>query len=114
MLQTSGITADACSLSLQVGRVHQALGRGIILGYLMDSRSDFTLLQKDHSGLADGYDTLRFKPDAHIEEKQPVLREKLLKDRRTTAGSLVDHLHRIRKEQGYERFLLEPTVHELK
>ncbi len=55
ILQISGLVADACSLSLQVGNVHQALGqlelgRGIILGYLMDSRSDLSLLQKDYPG----------------------------------------------------------------
>lgn len=43
ILQISGLIADACSLSLKVGRVQQApqqseFGRGIILGYLMDSR----------------------------------------------------------------------------
>ncbi len=118
ILQISGLAADACSLSLQVGCVHQALqqlefGRGIILGYLIDSRSDFTLLQKDYPGLATEYDALRFKAYAAIEEKQPVLREKLLKERREAASSLEDCLHRIRQEQGYDRFLLESTVQEL-
>ena len=119
ILQISGLVANACSLSLQVGRVHQALqqlefGRGIILGYLMDSRSDLNLLQKDYPGLAHEYDALRFKAYMHIEEKQPFLREKLFKNRRKAASSLEDCLHQIRQEQGCECFLLEPTVHELK
>ena len=119
ILQISGLVADACSLSLQVGRVQQALqqlefGRGIILGYLIDSRSNLTLLQKDYPGLAKEYDALRFKAYARIEEKQPVLREKLLKEHREAVSSLEDCLHRIRQKPGYERFLLEPTVHELK
>ena len=69
---------------------------------------------KDYPGLAKEYDALRFMAYAHIEEKEPVLREKLLKERREAASSLEDCLHRIRQEHGYERFLLEPTVHELK
>ncbi len=118
ILQISGLAADACSLSLKVGHVHQALqqlefGRGIILGYLMDSRSDLTQLQKDYPDLANRYETFRFKAYAHIEAMQPVLREKLLKERQEAAISLEDCLRRIRQEQGYERFLLEPTVHEL-
>ena len=51
ILQISGLAADACSFSLQIDRAHQALqqlefGPGIILNYLIDSRSDLTLLQK--------------------------------------------------------------------
>ena len=119
ILQISGLVADACSLSLQADHVHQSLqqlefGRGIILGYLIDSRSDLTVLQKDYPSLANEYEALRFKAYTHIEEKQPILRERLLKERREAAISLEDCLHRIRQEQGYERFLLEPTVHELK
>ncbi len=118
ILQISGLVADACSLSLQIDRAHQALqqlefGRGIILGYLIDSRSDLTLLQKDYPGLAKEYDTLRFKAYAPIEEKQSLPLEQLLKERRQAASSLEDCLDRIRQEHGYERFLLEPTVHEL-
>lgn len=57
ILQISGLAADACSLSLKAGRDHQALqqlefGRGIILGYLIDGRSDLTPLQKDYPVLA--------------------------------------------------------------
>ncbi len=71
ILQTSGIAADSCSLSLKAGHVYQALqqlecGRGMIHGYLMDSRSDLTLLQRDYPGLANEYDALRFKAYTHI------------------------------------------------
>ena len=59
------------------------------------------------------YDSLRLKAYARVEEKQPILREKLLKECRQAASSLEDCLNRIRQKQGYERFLLEPTVHEL-
>ena len=118
ILQISGLVANACSLSLQIGRVHQALqqlefGRGIILGCLIDSRSDLTLLRNDYPGLAKEYDALRIKAYAPIEEKQPVLREKLLNERRHAASTLEDCSHRIRQEHGYERFLLQLTVHEL-
>lgn len=116
--QISGLASDACSLSIITGHVHQGLqqlefGRGIILGYLMDIRSNLAKLQNDHPGLANEYNSLRFKAYTDIEERGPVIREKLLQERREAATCLENCLHRIRLESGYERFLLEPTMDEL-
>ena len=118
ILEISGLASDACSLSIKVGHVQQGLeqlefGRGIILGYLMDGRSDLTKLQKDHPHLANEYDALRFRAYTDIEEKEPVIRAQLLKERREAATRLEACLHRVRLESGYERFLLGPTVDEL-
>ena len=118
ILQISGLASDACSLSLKMGHVHQDLqqlefGRGVILGYLMDGRSDLTKLQHDYPRLANEYGTLSFKAYTDIEEKEPLIREQLLRKRREAATRLEDCLHRIRLESGYEQFLLEPTVDEL-
>lgn len=117
-LQISGLAADACSFSLKVGNVHRALqqlefGRGIIFGYLMDSRSDLTKLQTDYPHLANEYDALRFKAYVDIETKKPVIHEQLLNERREVAIRLEECLHRIRLKNGYERFSLEPTLKEL-
>ena len=116
--EISGLAADACSLSLKNCHVHQGLqqlefGRGIILGYLMDSRSHLTELENDHPCLADEYDALRFKAYTDIQEEEPVHRAQLLRERREAATRLETCLNRIRLESGYERFLLEPTVDEL-
>lgn len=45
-----------------------------------------------------------------IEEKEPVIRAQLLKDRKQASTRLENCLHRIRLESGYEQFLLEATV----
>lgn len=82
-------------------------GRGIILGYLIDSRNDLTKLQKDYPSLADEYDALRVQAYMSTDKIEPVPREQLLKD-------LEKCLHHIRLKSGYERFLLEPTVDDLK
>lgn len=86
-------------------------GREIILSYLIDGRSDLTKLQ---NGFANEYDTLWFKAYTHIEAKEPVILEQLIKERRDASRRLEDCLHRIRQESGYEQFLLAATVDELK
>ena len=118
ILQISGLASDACSLSIKVGHVHQGLkqvefGRGIILGYLIDSRNDLTKLQNDYPHLANEYDALRFKAYEDVEEIEPVTRAQLLRKRREAAACLEACLDRIRLESGYDRFLLEPTVDDL-
>ncbi len=118
ILQISGLASDACSLSIKVGHVHQGLqqvefGRGIILGYLIDSRNDLTKLQNDYPHLANEYDDLRFKAYEDVEEIEPVTRAQLLRKRREAAACLEACLDRIRLESGYDRFLLEPTVDDL-
>lgn len=119
ILQISGLAADACSLSLKVGHVHQALqqlefGRGIILSYSIDGRSDLAKLQNDYPSLADKYKQLRFKAFTEIEAKEPAIREQLIKERWDASSRLEDCLHQIRQNSGYERFLLSATVNELK
>ena len=119
ILQISGLAADACSLSLKVGHVHRALqqlefGRGVILGYLIDGRNNLADLQEDYPHLANEYDALRFKAYTDIEAKEPVIREQLVKERRDASSRLEDCLNRIRQQSGYERFLLEATVNEIK
>lgn len=118
ILQISGLASDACSLSIKMGRVDQGLqqlefGRGIILGYLIDSRNDLIKLQNDYPRLADEHDGLRFTVYTDIEAKEPIIRAQLLRERGEAATRLEDCLRRIRLKSGYERFLLEPTVDEL-
>ena len=64
--------------------------------------------------MANEYDSLRLKASTDIEAKEPVIREQLHRERREASSRLNDCLHRIRQENGYERFLMEPTLDELK
>lgn len=67
-------------------------------------------LQNDYPCLANKYDALPFKAYTDIEEKEPVIRGELLRERREAATFMDDCLRQIRLKSGYERFLLEPTV----
>lgn len=63
----SGFATDACSLALEVGRSAEIAleelerGRGVILGFLMDDRSDISLLRAEHPELCAQYEALRLK-----------------------------------------------------
>ncbi|GKT66816.1 TPR domain containing protein [Colletotrichum tofieldiae] len=118
VLQTVGLASDACSLSLRTGRVNQALqqvefGRGLILGYLIDSRSDVSILRKDHPDLANEFEQLRFSVSRPIDAVEPIVRDQAINERREAIRLLEDCLDRIRRHDGHQRFLLEPTLDEL-
>lgn len=119
MIQASGLAADACSLALKTGDVCGALqqlefGRGLILGYMIDSRSDLSELKRDQPTLAEEYATLRFKASRQINTEGSTGREVLLKERREAAQKIEELLSQIRAVPGYDRFLLEPSIDELK
>ncbi|KAI1823626.1 CHAT domain-containing protein [Xylaria intraflava] len=91
----SSIAADACSISLRLGDVGQALqhvefGRGLILGYLIDGQSDLSSLKQRDSSLANEYERLRVKASEATCERK------------------------IRQLEGFHNFLLQPFQEELK
>lgn len=118
-LQVSGLAADACSIILKKGDVTAALqqlelGRGLMLGYMMDSRSDLSALKNDYPALAEEYEKLRIKAYTQIEGGTPVFRDKLARERREAARDIEECLLRIRQQPHYERFLLGSSIEELK
>lgn len=119
MLQTSGLAADACSFSLRAGHVEQALrqvefGRGVILGYLIDTRSDVSVLRQSHPDLAEELERLRLIASRPISNREtPAVRERMIQDRNEAAGRLDDCLDRIRKKENFDRFFLPPEVDSL-
>lgn len=118
--QIHGLAADAASLSLQARNPDTALkqlefGRGLILGYMRETRGDLEELRKCNKDLADRYDMLRLKAFRDIERTETrSVAEKLIKERRDAVTELTNCLHEIRRVSGYERFLMEPEVHELR
>lgn len=56
-------------------------GCKVILGYLIDGRSDLTNLQHDDPALANKYNAIWFEVYADIEEEELVIQEKLFKER---------------------------------
>lgn len=111
----SGLAADACSLSLQHGKVEEAIqraemGRGIILSHLMDNRADLSLLRKLHCGLAKEYEDVRNMAFQSVESEDFVVREGLFR-KREKARERMRHLEtEIRKKPELRFFLQSPPV----
>lgn len=143
--QVSGIASLAASLSLQAEEAGIALqqlefGRGLILGYTIDDRSDLLALRRDHQDLARRYESLRYQVDAdEIEDyrtaalpedlvnewsegipgqltrewKEEIARE-LGKQRREALAEIEICADKIRQLSGYERFQMSREIDELK
>ncbi|KAL4746335.1 CHAT domain-containing protein [Aspergillus terricola var. indicus] len=116
--QTTGLAADACSLFLQLGQPEKALqmlefGRGLILGYLVDSRNDVDRLQRDHPSLAKEYDQLRFVLSQALDSVHADSRDQLLQQKSNVPRKLEECISTIRQQEGYEQFLLVPPVKDL-
>ncbi|KAL4770045.1 CHAT domain-containing protein [Aspergillus nidulans var. acristatus] len=116
--QTAGLAADACSIFLQLRQPEKALqvlefGRGLILGYLVDSRSDVDRLQGDYPELAKEYDRLRFILSQALDSVHAENRYQQLQQKRKVPRELEKCINQIRQQEGYEQFLLEPSIQDL-
>jgi hypothetical protein len=74
--QFSGVAADVCSLILEInGDAFEAielleLGRGVIVGFLLDDRSDIFILQTSFPEKTAAYDRLRNEVNTSIPETE--------------------------------------------
>ncbi|KAF8536587.1 CHAT domain-containing protein [Trichophaea hybrida] len=131
----SGLAPKAASLALQAGEgAVKALclleqGRGVIMGFTIDLRSELSVLRTNHRSLFDEFDQLRTEIDAATPELESLLRGNVAKVsgaesynakemeedglQRRQCEVLYKELDlvlaRIRKLPGYEGFLLPPT-----
>lgn len=74
IMQTSGLAADTGSILLKTGNVEKALeymelGRGLILSYMIDDRSDWAELKRASPTLAERYETLHIKHPCRLMTK---------------------------------------------
>jgi hypothetical protein len=117
--QVSGLAADACSLSLKLNDPHQALqrvefGRALILGYLVDGRSDISELVLAYPALAREYEELRSRAiGTRNRLEDDTNRESRLRKQRMVPQLLEDCERRIRDKPGFEHFLQPASVTEL-
>ncbi|KAJ5153993.1 Tetratricopeptide-like helical [Penicillium coprophilum] len=118
--QMSGLAADASSLLLRTdnnpARALEYLehGRGLIIGYLIDSRGDISDLSTKYPKQANEFDQLRHKAFMPIRREDPLeARQNLLEDREEAVERLEDCLAGIRNLEGFDRFLLPPTFETL-
>ncbi|CEL09703.1 hypothetical protein ASPCAL12836 [Aspergillus calidoustus] len=112
--QTSGLAADACSVALKAGNVQRALevvkfGRGLILGYLMDARSELIWLRSKDPGLADRYEGLLARAARPISTDSRERQEDLLRQRVDAVTQLEDTLEELQSKG----FFVQPTPAEL-
>jgi len=117
----AGLAADACSLSFQAGDdAFEALelvelGCGVIMGLLIDNRSDISKLEWSHPEKAAAYDQLRSEVNAPMHEMENLNMRRSQMTRRGEAVKELDEcIHSIRQLPGHQRFLLGPTLDELK
>ncbi|KAH8895994.1 hypothetical protein GQ53DRAFT_681623 [Thozetella sp. PMI_491] len=120
VIQISGLAADACAVLLKLGNTEKAvelleLGRGLIIGYTIDGLDDLSRLQSMDGTLAQRYRTLKTQASMPIDGWDSVGRERLFKERREAVYAIDACIHDIRQTvPGQERFLLGPTVEEMK
>jgi len=122
----SGLAADAFSMALQAERDASyalkllELGRGIIMGYIIDCRSDLSDLKRTHPDVFDKFDSLRVEVDTPLAEPEGAhgiiddqRRNRTLHRRKQAIGEMEETLISIRKLPGYEGFLLPPPPKDL-
>lgn len=116
--QTAGLAADICTIFHHQSQPNEAIqhpefGRGLILGYLIDSRNDVDQLHKDPPRLAAQYDDLRRTLSQYLPLGDSKDTARLVERKKVASRELDDCLHSIRQESGYTRFLQESEVHTL-
>jgi len=114
-IHVSGLAADTCSVFLKLGirprpSSGSNLGRGIVLGYMMDDKQEprRCLPPTAHPALAARYDTLRLQAQAPIMPK--ILPSTCCGTEVAGHPDMVSCLADIRKLDGYGNFLLEPDL----
>jgi tetratricopeptide (TPR) repeat protein len=99
-----------CSYALQ----QLELGRGIIFGLTLDLRTDLSSLREKRPDWADQFSRLRDRLDSgHSILSLTGTWESGGQTRRQAERQLEGLLAQIRKEKGFERFLMQPTIEEL-
>ncbi|CAG9984579.1 unnamed protein product [Clonostachys byssicola] len=116
----AGIAANTCALLLAMGKVKDALlhleqGRAVILGQLMDGRSDIAGWATKKPKLARRYEKLRNKVNSPIRtQEQGTAGDRARQERIQSISDLNDCITKIRKIPGYERFLRSQTTEQMK
>ncbi|KAJ4286571.1 hypothetical protein N0V88_007993 [Collariella sp. IMI 366227] len=117
----SDMAVETCALSIQAGdNPAQALellelGRGLILGLLIEDRSDISSLATEHPEPAARFESFRDVISRPVDTGVNVaLRQVLVRERDNQIREFDELLEKIRWLPGQERFLQGPTAEELK
>ncbi|EXM12961.1 hypothetical protein FOTG_18569 [Fusarium oxysporum f. sp. vasinfectum 25433] len=115
----SGVAANLCAFFLQSNQPDDALrylekGRAVIIGQLMDARSDLSLLERQHPDLACRYQQLRDEVNTPLRQVDQGIIQPQLRIRRLEALAELDAcIHEIRGTAGHERFMLGQETAEM-
>jgi tetratricopeptide (TPR) repeat protein len=116
----AGIAANTCALLLAMGKVKDALlhleqGRAVILGQLMDGRSDIAGWATTKPKLARRYEKLRNKINSPIRiQERGMAGDRARQERIQSISDLNDCIIKIRKIPGCERLLRCQTTKQMK
>ncbi|KAJ5948555.1 hypothetical protein N7454_001862 [Penicillium verhagenii] len=118
MLQTAALAADIGTVLFQAQQPSKAiqqleLGRGLILGYLMDSRSDLKQLHSDHPDLSIEYERLRSILAQPLTSAEPTETSRLMKDKQRAPRDIDRCLASIREHSKHKNFLREPAISDI-
>ncbi|AEO64268.1 907a84fc-40af-4c23-8109-9cb006c013ad [Thermothielavioides terrestris] len=120
MFTFGGIAANLCASLMALNRPDDALqylekGRAVIIGQLVDSRSDVSGLAQQHPDIARRYERLRDEVNTPLRGvKGDAAGKQMLQRRRVAAAELDACVREIRGIAGHDRFLLGQTVDEMK
>ncbi|KAH0433899.1 hypothetical protein CcaCcLH18_05651 [Colletotrichum camelliae] len=122
----SGLASLATAVALDAGKAPEhalsllELGRGVIAGLLLETRSEITELKQSHPKLASEFEALRDDLDLPSEQlptaapDEGILSwEEKLKKRRETEKQFRQVIEKIRLEDGFNHFLLPPKTLDL-
>ncbi|KAK6530150.1 hypothetical protein TWF694_003518 [Orbilia ellipsospora] len=116
LTEFSDLASTAAAAALEAGKDggHALqlleLGRGVIAGMLMDMRGDISELQQQHPNLAKSFISVRDRLDAPFNKGSA----SKISESLTTEQEFNRVLDKIRKQPGYQNFLLPLTVDEMK
>ncbi|KAK6523149.1 hypothetical protein TWF694_006044 [Orbilia ellipsospora] len=119
LAEFAGLAVEAASLALEIGKdaYHAVkmleLGRGVITGMRLGTRSDLTDLRAHHPALADKFERLRniLDPSPNAQMIVDSLRE--LNHRHGANVQLNETIQEIRNLPNFQSFLLPPPAEEL-
>ena len=121
----AGLASDAAAVMLGAKKDPYAaiemleLGRGILTNSLAELRTDVTVLQNEYPKLASQFEKLRLELDPATEPKlppansNPTLDVKASQNRREAERQLDKLLQEIRKQPGFDRFMLPLSLDEI-
>ncbi|KAH7115654.1 CHAT domain-containing protein [Dactylonectria macrodidyma] len=115
----SGVAADLCAFLLQSNQPVDALqclekGRAVIIGQLMDARSDLSFLEQQHPDIARRYQLLRDEVNTPLRQVEQGAIQGESRIRRLEALAELDAcIEEIRCTAGHERFMLDQETAEM-